>query len=78
MKCREHDYEVEKYLIATHYDWEIVFGKFDSYLLSKAVAEDIRYFYWIISASFPIRVIDIICEMLDREEAKPGQNLGFC
>ena len=66
MQQRTYDYELERYLVATcDHDWEIVFGKYDSFLLSVAVQEDIRYFRWIVSANFPMCVIDIICEALD-------------
>ena len=65
MKQRKHDYELERYLIECGHDWEIVFGKYDSYLLSEAVEQDPRYFNWVISVNFPMEVIDIICSFLD-------------
>ena len=74
MKHRKHDYDLERYLIESDRDWEIVFGKFSATLLSVAIKEDPRYFHWMISENFPILVVDIICDMLDFMEGTTTLN----
>ena len=66
MKKLQHDYEIERYLFSMpNYDWEIVFGKWDSFPLSHVVKVDRRYLEWMTTVNFPERVLLIVRNYLD-------------
>jgi hypothetical protein len=61
-----HDYELENYLVPDDgYDYEVVFGKHDGTMLSKAVKYDPRYFDWVVTKNFPNVVHEIVYAALE-------------